>query len=378
MQKKALTLGVAATVVVVGVVWLTRSVWSPQGAVAQSQRQTQPRGVPVQIATAVKKKVPVRVESLGAVTPMASVAIKSRIDTEIVGVHFADGAVVKAGDLLFTLDSRALEAQLRQAQGTLQRDRAALEGSERDVRRYTDLIAKGATTQLNLDNASTQANVLRGTVAADESAVENLKVQIGYCTIRAPISGRVSMAAVKVGNFVRAADPLPLGTIIQSAPVYVTFSLPQRSLPDLRQALAAESATIEAIIPGDQRRANGQVSMIENTVDPTTGMVAVRATMPNADELLWPGTLVTVRLVFREEEAVTVPPTAVQVSQSGSYVFVVKDGVAKIQPVSVARVSETETVLESGLGGGESVVTDGQLLLSDGAKVAIHTANVGS
>jgi RND family efflux transporter MFP subunit len=375
MQKRTLIVGAAAALVVAGGIFFTRSMWSSQGAVAPSQPQ---RGVPVEIAIAVKKKVPVNIESLGTVTPMASVAIKSRIDTEIVAVHFADGAVVKAGDLLFTMDSRALEAQFRQAQGTLQRDRASLDGALRDVRRYTDLLAKGATTQLNLDNATTQSNVLRGTVAADESAVENLKVQIGYCTIRAPIAGRASMAAVKVGNFVRAADTAPLATIIQAAPVYVTFTLAQRSLPDLRQGLAAASAKIEAIVPGESRHAAGQVAMIENSVDATTGMVAVRATMPNIDEILWPGTLVTVRLTLREEEAVTVPPTAVQVSQTGSYVFVVNDDVVRVQPVNVARVLENETVLASGLNGGETVVTNGQLLLSDGSKVAARDAKAGS
>jgi RND family efflux transporter MFP subunit len=240
------------------------------------------------------------------------------------------------------------------------------------------LLAKGATTQLNLDNATTQANALRGTIAADESAIENLKVQIGYCTIRAPISGRASMAAVKVGNLVRAADATPLATIIQSAPVYITFPLPQRSLPELRQGLAAESATIEAFVPGDPRRAIGQVAMIENTVDAATGTVPVRATMPNADELLWPGTLVTVRLTFREEEAVTVPSAAVQVSQSGSFVFVVKNSAATVQPVTVARVLDTETVIATGLEGGESVVTSGHLRLSNGSKVAPRDAKAGS
>jgi RND family efflux transporter MFP subunit len=330
------------------------------------------------LGVAVKKKVPIRIEALGTVTPMASVAIKTRIDTEIIAVHFADGAVVQKGDLLFTLDSRALEAQLRQLQGTLAKDRASLEGSERDVKRYSELLAKGATTQLNLDNATTQANSLRGTIAADESAIENLKVQISYCTIHAPISGRASMAAVKVGNLVRAADPTPLATLIQSAPVYITFPLPQRSLPDLRQGLAAGSATIEASVPGESRRAAGQVTMIENTVDATTGTVPVRATMPNADELLWPGTLVTVRLTFREEDAITVPSTAVQVSQSGSFVFVVKNNVATVQPITVARVLEMETVLTSGLEGGESVVTNGQLRLSNGSRVAARDAKTGT
>jgi membrane fusion protein, multidrug efflux system len=186
------------------------------------------------------------------------------------------------------------------------------------------------------------------------------------------------MAAVKIGNFVRQADLIPLATIIQTAPVYVTFSVSQGYLPDLRQALVNESATIEAVIPGDTRRASGQVTMIENSVDAPTGMVPVRATMPNADELLWPGTLVTVRLTFREEEAVTVPSTAVQVSQSGTYVFVVDDGVAKVQPVTVARVVESESVISSGLSGGETVVTNGQLQLSNGTKVAPRGPKVGS
>ena len=378
IQTRPIMAGAAVMLVAVAGLWLTGGFGSSKGAVAQAQRQAQSRNVPVEVAVAEKKTVPVRVESLGTVTPMASVAIKTRTDTEIVAVHFADGVFVKKGDLLFTLDSRALEAQLREKQGTLARNRAALEGAERDVRRYTELIAKGATTQLNLDNSTTQANALRGQVAADESAVENLKVQISYCTIRAPISGRASMAAVKAGNFVRSADATPLATIIQAAPVYVTFPLPQRNLPDLRMALSEASATIEAVVPGDTRKATGQVSMIENTVDAVTGMVAVRATMPNTDDLLWPGTLVTVRLTLREERAVTVPSGAVQVSQTGAFVFVVKNDTAMVQPVSVARTIDSNSVITSGLNGGETVVTTGHLLLSNGTKVAVRDAKAGS
>src|SRR5262249_17485990 len=148
--------------------------------------------------------------------------------------------------------------------------------------------------------------------------LENLNIQLGYCSIRAPISGRASMAALKVGNFVRQADLVPLATIIQTAPVYVTFTVPQVVLPELRQALSNETAVIQAIIPGDPRRASGQVTMIENSVDAPTGTVPVRATMPNDDELLWPGTLVNVELMLREEVAVTVPTPAIQVSQSGT------------------------------------------------------------
>jgi multidrug efflux system membrane fusion protein len=185
------------------------------------------------------------------------------------------------------------------------------------------------------------------------------------------------MASVKVGNFVRAVDS-PLATIIQTAPVYVTFALPQGYLPNLRQALASESATIEAIIPGEPRRASGQVTMIENSVDAPTGTVPVRATMPNSDELLWPGTLVTVQLTFRQEEAVTVPSTAVQMSQTGSYVFVIDNDVATVRPVEVVRVLGSDSVLASGLDGGETVVTNGQLLLSNGTKVSVRAPKVGS
>jgi membrane fusion protein, multidrug efflux system len=379
MKKRTLVLGALVVLVAAGiVVAATRGgLWSG-GAVAQAPRANTPRVVPVEIATATRKTVPVRIEALGSVTPIASVAIKTRIDSEIVDVHFRDGAMVRKGDLLFTLDSRALDAQIKQVRGVLEGAKANLEQAERDVARYTELLAKNATTQVTLNNARTQVNIWRSSVDSNVGQLENLTIQLSYCTIRAPITGRASMATVKIGNFVRQADMAPLATIIQTAPVYVTFAVPQGFLPDLRQALANESATIEAAIPGDTRRANGQVTMIENSVDAPTGTVPVRATMPNADELLWPGTLVTVQLTLREEVAVTVPSTAVQVSQSGSYVFVVVDGAAKVQPVTVARVVDSESVIASGLDGGETVVTNGQLLLSNGTKVAPRGPKVGS
>jgi membrane fusion protein, multidrug efflux system len=342
--------------------------WSG-GAVAQAPRANAPRSVPVEVATAIKKTVPVRIEALGSVTPIASVAIKSRIDTEIVGVHFGDGAMVREGEVLFTLDSRAIEAQIKQQQGLLEGAKANLEQAERDVARYTELLAKNATTQVTLNNARTQVNIWRSSVFAGTGQLENLNIQLGYCTIRAPITGRASMATVKVGNFVRQADLAPLATIIQTAPVYVTFAVPQGYLPDLRQAVSNETATIEAIIPGDPRRATGQVTMIENSVDAPTGTVPVRATMPNTDELLWPGTLVTVQLTLRTVEAVTVPATALQLSQAGTFVFVVTNDVASVRPVKVERTVDGEAVIESGLTQGDMVVTDGQLLLSNGMRV---------
>ncbi len=379
MKRWTLTLGMAAALALAGYGAAKWGYWPFQGAVAQAPKQKNgPRNVPVDVAIATKKTVPVRVDLIGTVTPIKSVAVKTRVDSEIAKVQFNDGATVRQGDLLFTLDSRAIEAQIHQADGQLARDRAQLEGAERDVRRYTDLVAKGATPVTNLDNARTQVGIFTAATRADEGLLENLKVQLSYTSIRAPIDGRISMAAVKVGNFVRQADPTPLATIIQTAPIYVTFALPQRYLPELRQALANESASVEAIIPGDPRRAKGQVTMYENTIDAATGTVAVRATMPNDGEMLWPGTLVTVLLTFRQEEAVTVPQTAVQVSQTGSYVFVVKNGIARIQQIKVARVLDAETILESGLEGGETVITEGQLRITEGSRVAPRAARAGS
>jgi multidrug efflux system membrane fusion protein len=376
MKRRIWFLAGLAVLAAVGAVAATRgSLWSG-GAVAQAPRQSAPR-VPVEVAQAVKRQVPVRVEALGSVTPIASVAIKARVDTEITGVHFRDGAMVKQGDLLFTLDARAVEAQARQVEGLLGSAKAFLEQAERDVGRYNELLAKGATTLVTLQNAKTQVNIWRASVDSNTAQLENLKIQLSYCIIRAPISGRASMAMVKVGNFVRQADLTPLATILQTAPIYVSFSLSQAYLPDLRQALSNESASIEAIIPGDPRRASGQVTMIENSVDGSTGMVPVRATMPNQDELLWPGTLVTVRLTFREEEGVVVPSSAVQVSQAGTYVFVVDDGAAKVRPITVRRILDDASVV-SGLNGGETVVTNGQLLLADGTKVEMREAKTGS
>jgi len=368
MNKKIIGICLVA-IAAVAAVYVGVRMFGDRGAVAQSGGQGQ-RAVPVEIATAVKKKAPVRLDALGTVTPMAAVAIKSRIDSEIVQVHFADGALVKQGDILLSLDKRSLEAQIQAAEGVVARDQAQLEGAQRDVRRYTELVEKNATPVTNLDNAKTQAAIFTAAKTADEATLQNLRIQLTYATIRAPITGRISAASVKVGNFVRSADLLPIATIIQTSPIYVTFSVPQATLPDLRKALAAESATIEAIVPGETTPASGTVTMIENSVDAGTGMVAVRATMQNKDEMLWPGTLVTARMTLREEDAVMVPAAAVQVSQAGSFVFVVKDGKAAVRAVKVARTVGKEVAIESGVEAGEVVVTDGFLQLNDGSRVA--------
>jgi len=370
MTKRGLVVAVAAVVAIgagaAGMQWFGAN----ERAAAQAPRAAEPRTVGVEVATAVRKSMPVLIEGLGNVTPIASVAVRTRIDSEITGIHFKDGALVKTGDLLVSLDSRAIEAQIRQAEAQLSRDQAQLAGAERDLKRYTDLVARQATPQVNLDNARTQADVYRAAIRASQALIDNLKVQLSYCTIHAPISGRISQANVKVGNLVRTGDLSPIATINQMAPVYVSFTVPQRSLPDVRQAVASGKAPVEVVVPGEQRLARGTVTMIENAVDTATGMATIRATMPNEDELLWPGTLVTARLTLRTEEAVVVPTPAVQMSQQGAFVYAVEGGVARVRPVEVARTQGDEAILKSGLDGGEVVVTEGHLQLSDGTRVS--------
>jgi membrane fusion protein, multidrug efflux system len=376
MRKRNLIFFAGALAIAALAAFVTRSSWTGDGASAQGPQRA--RVISVELAKAERKPVPVDVDAIGTVTPISSVALKSRVETTIVSVHFEDGAKVNEGDLLFTLDARQIDAQIEQAEGMLARDQAQLEGAQRDVRRYSDLIGKGATTQVSLDNAKTQADILIGTIKADQSALDNLKVQKSYTTIRAPFSGRISAANVKVGNFVRPADTAPLAIINQMAPVYVTFAIPQRVLVDLREAMAVGESSVVATIPGHQQSEQGKVAMVENSVDSTTGMVTVRGIMNNERETLWPGILVATKLIIRTENSVVVPTVAVQRSQNGNYVFVVRDGVAKVQPVKVDRTFQGTSVIAEGLSGEENVVVDGQLLLSDGSRVEPRARKTGA
>jgi len=376
MKKRILILFTCAIGIAAVAAYATWTSWLNGDASAQAPAR--PRLVSVELAKAERKSMPVDVDAIGTVTPIASVALKSRLETTIVSVHFEDGAKVNEGDLLFTLDARQIDAQIEQAEGMLAKDRAQLEGAQRDLKRYNDLVTKGATTQVNVDNARTQADILIGTIKADQSALDNLKVQKSYTMIRAPFPGRISAANVKVGNFVRPADTQPLAVINQMAPVYVTFPIPQRVLVDLRDAMSKGDSKVIATIPGHQRSEEGKVAMVENAVDSTTGMVTVRGIMNNSSETLWPGILVQTKLIIRIEDSVVVPTVAVQRSQNGNYVFVVQDGVSKVRPVKVDRTSGGTSVISDGLSGGEDVVVDGQLLLSDGSRVEPRPRKAGA
>lgn len=369
-------IAIAALVLIAGFAAVIggRSYWPLGGAATKGPQG--PRVVSVEVAVAEKKVIPVEVDSIGTVTPIASVALKSRLETTVVAVHFEDGARVRQNDVLFTLDSRQLDAQIAQAEGTLAKDSAQLAGAERDLRRFSDLVAKGATTQLNVDNARTQVDMLRAAVKADQAVIDNLKVQKSYTEIRAPISGRASAAMVKVGNLVRPADTGPIATINQTSPIYVTFAVPQRLLNDLREATAAGVAQVAAVPPGG-RAERGKVAMIDNTVDAATGMISARALMENTAETLWPGTIVNTTLTLRAEDVVAVPTVAVQRSQSGEFVFVITDGVARVQPVKVARTHRGMSIIAEGLSHGDTVVTDGQMALTNGTRVQPRARKTG-
>ncbi len=354
----------------------------PQGQQAQ-QGQGQGQGRPpvsVRIAPVVRGPMPFMAEAVGTVQPIASVAIRSRIDAQIDSILVADGAPVKAGDILVRLDSRQIEAQIKQAEAALAKNRTALEQAERDVSRFSELVAKQTGTQVSLDNAKTAAAAARASIMGDEAQTENLKVQLSWYTIKAPISGRVSTFSQKAGNIVRSGDSSATGTlttIVQTTPIYVAFSVPQRLLGDLRDALSREDSEVSVTPQGANKSVKGRLAVIENTIDAATGTIIVRAAFNNPDEILWAGQLCSVRMTMRvDQDVVSVPREAVQAGQSGSFVYVIEDGVARVRPVQLARFQEGREIVTSGLKGGENVVVDGALALTNGARVEIRNAEV--
>ena len=328
--------------------------------------------VSVILASAERKTVPWTITDIGTAQAVASVALKSHFDATVVKVDVADGAAVKAGQVLFELDDRQAQAQLAVAQAQLAKDEAQLGQAQRDVTRYTDLASRGATPILNLDNAKTSAASYRAAAIGDAASIRNMQVALGWYTITAPISGRVGVVNIKTGNIVKGGDNSAggvLATINQISPIYVALSVSQKLLPALREAMAA-GVKVSATPQGSTQQAKGRLALIDNAVDPLTGTIVIRAEFANADELLWPGQLCNLTLTLREEpNTVVVPREAIQISQSGNYVFTVKDGLAHVTPVVVGRTEGTDTLIEKGLEGGEKVVVDGALLLFEGAHV---------
>ena len=374
--------------------------------------------VPVVTAHAVAKAVPVTIPGVGTAEPLATVQIRAQVTGQLSKIHFTEGQEVQKGAPLFTLDARPFEAALQQAEAVLARDTAQSKNAQSQRVRYDDLFKRGLIPRDQYETQIATAAALESTLAADQAAIENAKLNLQYARIIAPISGRTGALNVHEGDLVRANDTTPLVIINQVAPIYVTFSVPGRYLPDIRRYQAQQGLKIEARIqapgtPGAPQVAPpnvgatgieptdggakadppaadptaatatieaGTVSFIDNSVDPSTGTIKIKGTFANSDHALWPGLFVQVTLILRTDpNAIVVPSVAVQSTQAGQFVFVVTpDRTAEVRNVTVQRQQGDESVITQGLRPGEEVVTDGQLRLTSGSKVSTGTRGNGA
>jgi membrane fusion protein, multidrug efflux system len=326
--------------------------------------------VPVAVGRSEKKTVSVEIHAVGTVEPNATVGIRSQITGTLKGVHFKEGADVKKGDLLFTIDPRPFAALLNQSQGSLARDRAELNNAHRELERYTQAVRKGYVSTEQADQAETKTSTLAATVKADEAAVENARLQLEYCSIASPIDGRAGELLADQGNLIKANADTAMVTINQIIPIKVSFAVPGKNLPEIKKYQAVGS--LKVLIPvSEGEPQTGTFSFLDNTVDPTTGTIRLKAEFANKDRALWPGEYVNVRLILTaRQDAVVVPSAAIQIGQKGAHIYVVKpDMTVEDRQVTTGTVTDGETVIESGIQAGEQVVTDGQQQLTDGTKV---------
>lgn len=343
---------------------------SDESRAAETPQQAPAVGVVV--APVEAKAMPVQIGTIGRVQTIASVAVKSRIDGVISDVLVRDGQTVNAGDVLFRLDDRQPLAQLHQAQATLARDKAQLENARRDLDRLTPLQQKEYVSRQSVDTARTNVAVQEAAVRADEAQIENLQAQLSYTVIKAPISGRLGTLGYKIGSNVKANDTTSLVTINQIKPIYVSFSVTQSDLAELRAAMAREKVAVQIRSQGnDFEPLTGEVSYFDNAIDTASNTINVRATVANEHETVWPGQFVDVLITLRiEPNALVVPSEAVQAGQNGNYLFVVDaNSVVHVRPVVVSRTIGNQSVIAKGLQAGEMVVTAGQLRIRDGVKV---------
>jgi membrane fusion protein, multidrug efflux system len=320
---------------------------------------------------------PIQVSAIGTVQSIASVIIKSRVDGQIADVHFEEGQDVKEGDLLFTLDNRAFQAQLAQAEAVLQRDRAQLERAQLELKRQTELAGRGVASAQKLEDAQMAEKVLQAAIRANEAAAENARINLSYTTIRSPITGRTGSVNLKRGNVVKSNDTttnaVPLVTITQLRPIYVSFTIPERHLADIRAADSERLPVVVTMPNAPDKPITGALTFVDNQVDAATGTIPLKATFANDDIRLWPGQFVNINLTLGvQAHAVVVPSATIQIGQNGPYVFVIKDdSTVELRLVRVDRTVGNRTVVASGLGAGERVVVDGQLRLNNGTRVTI-------
>lgn len=337
-----------------------------------------PAAAPVKIATVVSRTMPVEVQAIGNVETISAVTIKPQISGQLVGVHFKEGDFVKKGQLLFTIDKAPFEAALRQAEGTLAHDEAQALNAKLDADRYQGLGHEGVVSKQQVDASAAASNAAQAAVAADKAAVETAKINLEYTSIYSPINGRTGNVGVKEGNLVKANDVPILVTINQIEPIYVTFSLPEQQLAQVKEFSATRALKVDAAPQGGSQHFQGKLTFIDNAVDLTTGTIKLKATFDNAAHMLWPGQFVDVSMTLKSQpNSIVVPTSALQTSQNGTFVYTVdQDLKAQPQQVKVAWSSGDETVLAPGtLQAGQRVVTDGQLRLTPGAKVEIKSGS---
>src|SRR5512146_1724858 len=342
----------------------------------ENRRPAGPPAVPVSVAVAAERTVPVILRAIGNVDAYSSVAIKARVDGQIVEVKFREGQAVRKGEVLFRLDARPFEAALRQAEANLARDKASRDQARSQERRYFDLLEKHFVSKEAYAQIRTAAETAEASLKASQAAVETVRLNLQYCTIRSPIDGYVGRIMLQLGNLVKANDTNALVVINQVKPIYATFAVPEQRLGEIRHHMI--DGPLEATVSSaDTRRAalaTGRLVFVDNAVDVSTGTIKLRAEFDNRDLALWPGQFVNVALkLYDQTNAIVVPSVAVQTGPQGEFVFVLKpDATTEIRKIAVSRTEGDLTVVGQGLVKGEKVVTRGQLRLAPGVKVVVR------
>lgn len=334
-----------------------------------------PEAVPVDVAQVLQRDVPVQVHAIGTVEAYTTVSVRSQVDGILAEIRFHEGQEVGEGDLLFVIDPRPFEADLRQAEANLARDRAEARNADVQAERYAHLLAPGFISKDQYDQVRTQAQSLRAVVSADLAAVEGAMLRLQYCYIRSPTGGRIGRFLVNVGNVVKERETA-LAVINRVRPIYVSFAVPEQELAEIRSGAARGPLPVQARAGTDDGAAvTGDLSFIDNAVDTATGAVLLKALFSNEDEVLWPGQFVTVTLTLRSQpNALLVPAMAIQAGQEGPYVFVVgHDRTAEVRHVVPGLSVNEQTVIKEGLAAGETVVTRGQIRLAPGRKVDVRS-----
>lgn len=328
--------------------------------------------VPVKVAQAVQKNVPVQIKAIGNIEAYTSVAIKSQVSGQIARIHFTEGSDVEKGALLISIDPEPFQATLSQYEAALAKDQAQAKFAREQANRYEGLLKDGIVTRDQYESLHSNAESLAATLAADRAAIKNARIQLGYCSIRSPISGRTGTVALQPGNLVKAND-LPIVTINQLSPIYVTFSLPETRLAEIKRAMAAGQLKIEAVIPNEPGSTEtGTISFLDNAVNPATGTIKLKGVFANKARKLWPGQFTDVVMTLASRQnAVVIPTHAIQTSQEGEFVYVLRpdNTTVEMRQVTPGVATGDETVIEKGLAAGETVVVDGQLRLTPGAAV---------